>query len=305
METAVKKKGFLGEFEFEMKRKDGTSFPVQATLVPIRNEEGQVVTWVGVFRDITERKMTEASLRQLSRRIMEAQETERERVARDLHDSVNQVIASARMRVRRVAENARLNPAARELLARCGELLVQALEENRRIARDLRPADLDALGLAEACRNFCRQFQARTNLVVRTRLARFTQRCPPATELNLFRIIQEALNNVEKHARARNVRLEIARQRGGLMLRIQDDGHGFDSNAAKLARRRGEGVGLANMRERATILGGTCEVESVPNQGTTITVRVPCQDHKTTDHRPPTTDHRPLTTDHRPLTTDH
>jgi PAS domain S-box-containing protein len=284
LQAAVKEKGLLSEFEFEMKRKDGTSFPAEATLVPIRHEEGQIVTWVGVFRDNTERKKTEAGLRELSRHIMEAQESERQRVARDLHDSVNQVIASAKMRVRRVAESALLNPAARELLARCDELLVQALEENRRIAYGLRPADLDGLGLAEACRNYCRQFQERTNLVVRTRLAQFAQRCPPATELNLFRIVQEALNNVEKHARAKTVRLQIGLQRGGLMLRIQDDGRGFDPNVAKLAKRKGEGVGLTNIKERAVILGGTCEVKSVPNQGTTITVRLPGQDHKTTDH---------------------
>jgi len=117
--------------------------------------------------------------------------------------------------------------------------------------------------------------QARTNLVVKTRLARFAQRCPPATELNLFRIVQEALNNVGKHAQARTVRLQIAFQRGGLMLRIQDDGRGFDPHAVKPARRKREGIGLTNIRERAAILGGTCEVVSVPNQGTAITVRVP------------------------------
>ena len=138
--------------------------------------------------------------------------------------------------------------------------------------------------MTEACRNVCRQFQARTNLVVRTRLARFAQRCPPATELNLFRIVQEALNNVAKHARAKTVRLQIAFQRGGLMLRIRDDGRGFDPNVARLARRGREGVGLANMRERATILGGTCEVKSAPSQGTTITVRLPGQDHRTADY---------------------
>ena len=190
LRAAVKDKGVLSEFEFEMKRKDGTSFPTEQTLVPIRNEVGQIVTWVGVFRDSTQRKNTEAGLRQLSRRIMEAQEAERQRVARELHDSVNQTIAAAKMRVRRVAESALLNPAARELLARCNDLLVQALEENRRIAHDLRPADLDTLGLAEACRNLGRQFQAQTNLVVKIRLARIARRWPPATELNLFRIAQ-------------------------------------------------------------------------------------------------------------------
>ena len=164
-------------------------------------------------------------------------------------------------------------------MARCEELLVLALEENRRIAHDLRPADLDALGLNDVCRNFCRQFQARTNLVVKTRLARFAQRCPPAMELNLFRIVQEALNNVEKHARAKTILLQFVVQKTGLILKIRDDGRGFNPAASKAAKRRGEGIGLTNMRERAAIMGGTCELESVPNQGTTITVRVPLQAH--------------------------
>jgi PAS domain S-box-containing protein len=291
LSAGVKEKGLLSEFEFEMRRKDGTSFPAEATLVPIRNEKDQIVTWVGVFRDITERKQTEAGLRQLSRRILEAQEAERQHVARELHDSVNQVIASAKMRVRRVAESALLHPAARELLTRCDELLVHALEENRRIAHHLRPGDLDALGLAEACRNLCRQFEARTNLMVKTRLARLAQRWPPATELNLYRIVQEALNNVAKHARAKTVRLQIALQRGGLMLRIQDDGRGFDPIAVKSVRRKGEGFGLSNMRERAAILGATCEVESAPNEGTTITVRVPGQDQGPVTQGPRTADY--------------
>ena len=277
LHATVKEKGFLNEFELRMKRKDGTTFAAEQNVVPIRSEAGEIVTWVGVIRDITQRKTTEEGLRQLPRRIIEAQEAERQRVARELHDSVNQVIASAKMRLRKVGEIAPLNPAGRELLARCDELLVKALEENRRIAHDLRPADLDALGLADVCRNFCRQFQARTNLVVKTRLARFAQRCPPAVELNLFRIVQEALNNVEKHARAKCVRLQIAVQQAGIMLKVQDDGRGFDPTAPKAAKRRGEGIGLTNIRERAAILGGACELESALSQGTTITVRVPFQ----------------------------
>jgi PAS domain S-box-containing protein len=279
LEAALKSKEAVSEFELGMRRKDGKSFPTEHSVAPIRNEAGRLVSWVDLVRDITERKRTEEGLRPMSRRIIEAQEAERQRVARDLHDGVNQVIASAKMRLRKVEAFVAPNPAASEILARCDELLVEALEENRRIAHNLRPADLDALGLADACHNLCREFQTRTNLVVKTRVARSAHRCPPATELNLFRIVQEALNNVEKHARARTVRLRLAITGGSILLRIQDDGRGFDPAACKAFKRRREGIGLTNMRERAAILGGTCEVESIPHQGTTITVRVPCRDH--------------------------
>jgi PAS domain S-box-containing protein len=279
LDAATRGKGLVSDFELTMRRKDGTSFPTEHSIAPIRDEAGRIVTWVCVVRDITERKRIEEDLRQLSRRIIEAQEAERQRVARELHDGVNQVIASAKMRLRKVEAFVAPNAAAREILARCDELLVEALEENRRIAHNLRPSDLDALGLPDACRNLCRQFQARTNLVVKTRVVQSAHRCPPAAELNLFRIVQEALNNVEKHARARTVWLRLAITGSSVLLRIQDDGRGFDPLACKALKRRWEGIGLTNMRERAALLGGTCEVESVPNQGTTITVRVPCHDH--------------------------
>jgi PAS domain S-box-containing protein len=286
LEAAVNKKEPVSEFELCMRRKDGTSFPTEHSVVPIRSEAGRIVSWVDLVRDNTERKRIEADLRQLSGRIIEAQEAERQRVARELHDSVNQVIASAKMRLRKVEAHVALNPMARELLARCDDLLVQALEENRRIAHDLRPTDLDALGLADACRSFCKQFASRTNLTVKCRITPLARRCPPAVELNLFRIVQETLNNVQKHAHAKAVRLRMAFQKSGLLLKIQDDGRGFDPKAAKPVKGKGRGMGLTNMQERAAILGGTCEVVSVPNEGTTITVRVPCQ-----AHRPPTTDH--------------
>jgi PAS domain S-box-containing protein len=258
-------------------RKDGTEFPVSLSTSEIKNNEGRTIGLIGVASDITERKQTEEELRLLPLRIIEAQEAERLRVARELHDGVNQLIASAKMRLRKVEDGVvSLNPAAREILARCGRLLVQALEENRRIAHNLRPSDLDEFGLAAASRNFCKELQSRTKLKVKYNIARIDQRLAPALELNLFRIMQEAVNNIEKHARAREVRLRIAFHGDSIVLKIQDDGRGFDSKRGKAGKGKWRGIGLTNMRERAEFLGGTCTVESAPKRGTTITVRVPC-----------------------------
>ncbi len=259
------------------RRKDGTEFPISLGTSEIKNSEGRTIGLIGVARDITERKQAEEELRRLPLRIIEAQEAERLRVARELHDGVNQLIASAKMRLRKVEDGAvSLNPAAREILARCGRLLVQALEENRRIAHNLRPSDLDEFGLAAASRNFCKELQSRTKLEVKYNIARIDQRLTPALELNLFRIMQEAVNNIEKHARAREVRLRIAFHGDSIVLKIQDDGRGFDSKRGKAGKGKWRGIGLTNMRERAEFLGGTCTVESAPKRGTTITVRVPC-----------------------------
>ena len=185
------------------RRKDGTEFPISLSTSEIKNSEGRTIGLIGVASDITERKRAEEELRLLPLRIIEAQEAERLRVARELHDGVNQLIASAKMRLRKVEDGVvSLNPAAREILARCSRLLVQALEENRRIAHNLRPSDLDEFGLAAATRNFCKELQSRTKLKVKCNIARIDQRLAPALELNLFRIMQEAVNNIEKHARA-------------------------------------------------------------------------------------------------------
>lgn len=271
----VEEQGFVGDYESEMRCKDGTTFPAEQSVTLVGNETGQPAIWVHQVRNLSRIKQAEAELRHVSQRILEAQEGERLRVARELHDGVNQVLASVKMRLLKVKEQTTaLGPAAREILARCKELLLQALEENRRIAHDLRPTDLDQLGLPTTCRNLFAEFEGRTGLKIRARFSRLCSRLAPAVELNLYRIVQEALTNVERHARAKAVRVSLAGRADQLVLRISDDGRGFDVGKRKRGRKPSVGIGLTNMRERAALLGGTCEVKSAANRGTTITVRV-------------------------------
>ena len=132
-------RGVLRNLEHTIRKTDGSSLAVEVNAVALKAAEGRPCKIVGVARDITPRKKAEEELRQFPRRIIEAQEAERQRVARELHDSVNQLLASVRMRLRKVGQSAaELRPSTREILARCEGLLVNALEENRRIAHDLR-----------------------------------------------------------------------------------------------------------------------------------------------------------------------
>lgn len=264
------------EFESIARRKDGSLFPAEHKLTSIRDDEGRVTNWVCVIRDITVYKRAQAELRAISQRIITAQEGERRRVARELHDGVNQILAALRLRLRRLEEGeSGLSIVTRETLARSSELLTSALEENRRIAHNLRPGDLDALGFEAACRSFCNQFGARTNLAVRLHLARLKHRLPGDVELNFFRIIQEALSNVEKHSSAKTVKVDMRLHRGSARLVIRDDGHGFDPHSTRPAQGKRLGIGLASIRERAASLGGTCEIESAKDSGTVITVHAP------------------------------
>jgi PAS domain S-box-containing protein len=255
-------------------RADGSRFSAEFTITPIMLAGHPMFTLY--IRDITQRKRAEAELRALPQRIIKAQEDERSRIAQELHDGINQLVASVKMRLRKVEGNLPdLKPAAREILHRCDDLLVKVLEENRRIAHNLRPTELDNLGLTVACSSFCREVQLRTNLKFQYRLFSPARRLPPEIELHLFRIVQEAINNIEKHARAKSVSLQIRVQGGLVILKIQDDGRGFDIKTAKMGAKARHGLGLTNMRERALSLGGNCEMTSEKGSGTTIIARVP------------------------------
>jgi two-component system, NarL family, sensor kinase len=262
--------------ELPVLRADKSRFYAEFTITRIKLK-GEP-TFTVYIRDITQRKRAEEELRSLPQRIIKAQEVERSRVARELHDGVNQIIASVKMRIRNAQES--LPPfqaATREILGRCDSLLIKALEENRRIAHNLHPADLNNLGFAAACQSFCKEFQARANVNVQCRITLPAKnRLPPGIELTLFRIVQEAINNIEKYAHAKTTKLRIGLRNDSIQLKIQDDGKGFDPKKIKLSKKeKGHGLGLTNMRERALSLGGNCEIVSTPKKGTTIVVRIP------------------------------
>jgi PAS domain S-box-containing protein len=268
--------GIMRNAEYTMIRKTGQRFAAELSAAVSTNAIGRATGLVMVARDITEHKRAEEELRHLSRRIIEAQEAERQRVARELHDGVNQVLASAKMRLRKVQDIAsELKPAAREILSRSHRLITQALEENRRIAYNLRPGDLDEFGLAAACQNLCKELRLRTNLAATCSASRLPQHLAAVVELNLFRIAQEAVNNAEKHADAKTVRVRIFQKGDSIKLQIRDDGRGFDAQASRGAKGKFHGNGLLNMQQRAMSMGGACEVKSVPGKGTVITVGVP------------------------------
>jgi PAS domain S-box-containing protein len=262
--------------EMPVLRADNSRFFAEFTITRIKLKGAPNFTIY--IRDITQRKRAEEELRSLPQRIIKAQETERSHVARELHDGVNQIIASAKMRLRNVQDALSTHqPAASEILMRCDGLLAKALDENRRIAHDLHPADLNNLGFAEACRNLCKEFKMRTNLKVQCRIALLgSDRLSPNVELTLFRIVQEAINNIEKYASATSVKLQVTHQKDAIVLNIQDNGRGFRSSKTGPGKKSGyHGLGLANMRERALSLGGTCVILSTPKAGVTISVRIP------------------------------
>jgi two-component system sensor histidine kinase UhpB len=262
--------------EARVRRTDGQWLTFESVGTWVFDEQGQPQRAVLISRDITRRKEAEEKLRSLPRLIVEAQETERRRVARELHDSVNQVLSSVKFRLESIDE--RLQKRDEGLWRECLKarfLLDKAIQEVIRISRNLRPSELDDLGLTPAVRSLCSEFTDRTGLRVSQAFDGVPDRCGKEIELALYRIIQEALTNIEKHARAAAVELRLSHSDAVLKASIRDDGAGFEPQSLP-ARKAGQGgMGLIDMQERAAHVGGVCTVISTPGRGTEILVTIP------------------------------
>ena len=223
-----------------------------------------------------ERARLSKELRKLSELVIAAQEAERRRIARDLHDSVNQLLSSVTFRMGMIGEQiSGGHPELIEEVEKAKLLLSKGIDEIHRISEGLRPSELDALGLVPAVRSLCREFQEKTKLTLKFDLDISSKRLSDGVELTLYRIIQEALNNIEKHSGASQASLWLKESGSGLKLIIHDNGKGLDPLAEKGQGRRRTGMGLLNMRERTAFLGGTFSIHSPADKGTEIVVRIP------------------------------
>jgi PAS domain S-box-containing protein len=254
---------------------DGSRIPVHLSIRPLAKNGSKSATFGIVVTDMTESRRNEEMLRALTHRVVQVQEAERGRVALELHDNITQLLCAILFRSQALADklSARDGPTKREAM-KLRAMLGQTAEEVERISRNLRPSVLDQLGLVAALRDTSTEFAKRTGVSVKLACAQLTARLPADTELTLYRILQEALKNVEKHARARHVTVRL-RQRTFVQLAINDDGIGFDPDH-HAARRKGKGgLGLLSMRERATYVGGALTIKSARGAGTKIEVRIP------------------------------
>jgi signal transduction histidine kinase len=210
-------------------------------------------------------------LQALSRRLVGVQEDERRAVARELHDEAGQALTSLRVQVELLDRRADDPDAVRGGTAQLKAAIEQVMGNLHRLAMDLRPASLDHLGLEAALRQHCEAIRATHGLSVQMEAPHWTGRLAPETEVALYRIVQEALNNVVRHAQASQVDVILERRDGRVIAVIEDNGQGFDPQAP----RSREQLGLLGMRERAEALGGTLLIESTPGLGATIRVEVP------------------------------
>jgi signal transduction histidine kinase len=256
-----------------LKASDGSQMPVQIS-IRLLAKNGFKHAPVGlVVTDMTEARRSEEMLRALTHRVVQVQEAERGRIALELHDDITQLLCAVLFRSQALADklSARDGPAKKEAM-KLREMLGQAAKEVERISRNLRPSVLDQMGLVAVLRDASTEFAHRTGVLVKLACVQLIARLPADTELALYRILQEALKNVERHARARHVTIQLSQQGAFVQLVVNDDGVGFDHPT----KRKGKsGLGLLGMRERASYVGGTLKIKSVRRAGTEIEVLIP------------------------------
>jgi two-component system NarL family sensor kinase len=254
---------------------DGSKLPVQISIRPLAKEGGKNVIIGMVVTDLTESRRTEEMLRALTHRVVQVQEAERGQVALELHDNITQLLCAILVRSQTLADQLSTHdsPAQQEAL-KLREMLGHTAEEVECITRNLRPGVLELLGLNAVVRAASTEFTARTGVAVTLTGVALTARLPGQTELALYRILQEALKNVQKHARAHQVSVHLAQQGSTVQLLIKDDGVGFNSERQPSKRKSRSGLGLLGMRERAAYVGGTLTIKSVRRTGTEIDVKI-------------------------------
>ena len=223
-----------------------------------------VAELAAAFNDMLAR--LEVERRDSARRALAAQERERRRIARELHDEIGQTLTAVVLQLDRVGQEAHL--AVRDDVLQARETVRSSLEDVRGIARRLRPEALDDLGLASALAALTNDLTRRTRLPVRRRIAPALPSLAPEEELVVYRVAQEALTNVVRHAAARGAELELAVHDRRVELEVRDDGRGFDPASAA------DGSGLLGMRERAVLIGADLDVGSGPGRGTTVRLRL-------------------------------
>jgi PAS domain S-box-containing protein len=264
-------------YEIELVRKDRTRVPVEVSSRLIF-ENGERVGVQGVARDITDRKRAREALRTYSQRLIEAQEAERQVIARELHDEIGQVLTAVRINLQSIKRSAQ--PGSQLLSIDDSLVIVDgALSRVRELSLNLRPSVLDNLGLSSALRWYVDRYAQRSGIVadLKSNLEE-GRRLRVELETACFRIVQEALTNVARHSQATQVWVQLTSSNGTLDLKVKDNGVGFDVDRLLKDTLPARALGLRGMEERAVAARGSFKIDSVPTRGTEVRVSFPLKD---------------------------
>jgi signal transduction histidine kinase len=254
--------------------------PFGYILKPFSERELRTVLSMALYKHQAEARLQSSTrqLKALSRRVLEAQEIERRRVAVELHDELGQALTAIKINLQlseRFKEKAPPGINLENI-----RIIEDALQQVRRLATALRPSLLDDLGLAPALKWMAEQSAQRGAFLLNFEHERTQSRLAPEIEIACFRIVQEALTNIARHAQPRQVKISLQREGNELVLCVQDDGVGFDLAAMRDRAAAGGSLGVLGMQERATLIGGQLDIESTPGQGSIVQLRCPWRAHE-------------------------
>lgn len=262
-------------FEKRCLHKSGRIVYTASSASLIRSRNGEPQYFVGEVLDVTMRKEAEQALADMTRKLIAAQEQERARIARELHDDINQRLAMLGIELERLQDN------PSEVWSRVQELRKQTTElsnDVQGLSHDLHSSQLEYLGVVAGMKSWCKEFGKRQGMQIDCRQD-VRSSLPQEIGLCLFRVLQEALHNAAKHSAVKRIEVQLHEESDEIHLTIRDLGKGFDVEAAK----KGRGLGLTSMQERVRLVNGTIEIQSQPMGGTTIHVRVPIGSEKTSE----------------------
>ena len=282
-QVAMRRKGERGSYGLSWLNKDGQIIITWVSPKAIIDERGQFKGSFAIVTDITERKRAEEALkesekqlRHLSSQLLTAQETERKRISRELHDELGQSMTVMKLRLAFIEKNLSEHQAALKQECNDGiQYIDQVIENIRRLSRDLSPTLLDDFGLSAALRRSINNFAKSYTIRVTLNMIDVDSLLPKNSHVVVYRTIQEALTNIGKHSQAKNVSIDIRQEDGEILFCIGDDGIGFDEEAMATKSPEEKGLGLATMKGRAQMAGGILTINTKERKGTLITLSIP------------------------------
>ena len=259
-------------------RQNGEHFWGLVSGTELKDSKGRPIGYLMSVADISDQKRAEDTMRELSSRLVNRQESERKFVAQELHDGIGGKLAAIKYSIEKIINE--FQPNAGPLKAPLTDILSivhDTIDETQRIYRNLHPAILDDLGLKAALHSLCREFmEVYENISVATRFEVPEERIQDPLKILIYRILQEALNNVAKHSQADRVDVSLRQAENRIELVIKDNGKGFDMAREQSMDLHKRGLGLENIKERTIIFGGLLEIHTAPGRGASIRVSWPC-----------------------------
>jgi PAS domain S-box-containing protein len=270
----------IKSFDNILVRKDGFEVILETSGVPCLDKKGNINCYRGINRDISERKRAESRIRRLSQQLLKAQEIERQMISCELHDRVAQDLSASKIGFDMLLKDqSELDSAVKDKLLDISKCLQRAIYAIRDLSYDMQPPALAEMGLVKALEIYCEEFSTQLGIKVDFQSAGLNLfKMESNTEIHLYRLVQEGLNNIRKHADTDRAVVRLVGVFPNIILRIEDSGKGFDIKRREFESGDEKRMGLRSMRERTGLLGGQMIVQSRPMQGTRIFIKIPYQE---------------------------